>query len=481
MNPETTLQPAIQTAPMLDAAGAPVDVPPGDLAALRSSVAGDTVAAGEPGYEEARRIWNAMVERRPALIARCRDAEDVATCVRFAADRGVALGVRGGGHNIGGRALVPGGVTIDFSARRGVRLDPATGIVEVEPGATLGDLDRATVPAGRVVPSGIVSETGVAGLTMGGGFGWLSRRWGLTCDHLVGADVVTAAGDRLSVDADSHPDLLWALRGGGGGFAVVTAFRFASRALPGPVLAGPIFHRPEATAEVAHRFRAHFAEAPEERGGMLKLGAAPPAPFLPPELHGRPVAVVIACHGGDATEAERDLAPLRGGDGVAADLVTERSFADFQAMFDAGEPKGKRNYWKSEYVTALDDEILAILLERHQCLPAASANIKVFALGGAVSRVPPAASAAGHRDARYIVVLATSWDHPADDARNVAWVRDGWAAVHARSGRGGYINFLTEDTTAEETQTARGGVDLEKLRAVKRRWDPAGVLGGLGA
>jgi FAD/FMN-containing dehydrogenase len=480
MDPEPTLRPHLPKVPMLDASGQPVALAPGALATLRSSLAGETVAAGEPGYEEARQIWNAMVERRPAVIARCRDAADVSTCVRFAAERGVALGVRGGGHNIGGRALVPGGVMVDFSARRGVRLDAATGVVEVEPGATLGDLDRALVPAGRVVPTGIVSETGVAGLTLGGGFGWLSRRWGLTCDHLVSADVVTAGGDRLTVDEDRHPDLLWALRGGGGGFAVVTILRFASRALPGPVLAGPIFHHPDSTAEAAHRFRARNDGAPEERGNMLRLGAAPPAPFLPPELHGRPVAVVIACHVGDAAAAERDLAPLRGGDGVVADLVMPRSFAGFQAMFDPGEPRGKRNYWKSEYVSELDDEILAILLERHQCLPTPSASIKVFALGAAVSRVAAAASAAAHRDARFIVVIATSWDHPTDDARNVAWVRDGWAAVHARSGRGGYINFLTEDTTAEETQTARGGVDLERLRAVKRKWDPGAVLGELG-
>jgi hypothetical protein len=193
------------------------------------------------------------------------------------------------------------------------------------------------------------------------------------------------------------------------------------------------------------------------------------------------VAVAIACHLGAAPAADADLASLRGGAGVVADLVMPRSFADFQAMFDPGEPKGKRNYWKSEYVSEVDDEILAILLERHQCLPTPSANIKVFALGGAVSRVPASASAAAHRDARYIIVIATSWDRPADDARNVAWVREGWAAVHARSGRGGYVNFLTEDTTAEETRTAHGGVDLQKLRAIQRRWDPAAVLGALGA
>lgn len=464
--------------PFVDLAGAPVEPPSGDLAALRAALRDRTLAPGEPGYEESRRIWNAMIDRRPALIARCDAAADVQAVVRFAATHGVALGVRGGGHNIGGRALVEGSLLVDFSGRREVRLDEATGEVVAGPGALLGDLDRATAPRGWVVPSGIVSETGLAGLTLGGGFGWLSRRWGLTCDHLIGAEVVTAAGERLEIDERRHPDLFWALRGGGGGFAIVTSFRFAARRMQPTVVAGPLFHRPEATAAAAERFRSRTLEAPEELGSLLRLGAAPPAPFLPEELHGRPVAVTILCHGGEAGPAARALAPFREGEGIAADLVQPRPFEAFQAMFDAGEPKGKRNYWKSEYVTALDDETLAILLEAHGRLPSPSANIKVFSLGGAVARVPAGATAAAHRDARYIVVLASSWDDPAADAANIGWVREAWSRVHARSGRGGYVNFLTDDRTAEEARASLEGVDLARLRAVRRTWDPAGLLGG---
>lgn len=464
--------------PFLDRSGAPVAVKPAAVARLRAALGGPSVAQGEPGYEARRAIWNAMIDRRPALIATCRDAADVQACVRFANEQGVALAVRGGGHNIGGRALVEGSLLVDFSARRDVRLDVAAREVVAGPGALLGDLDRATVPHGWVVPSGIVSETGLAGLTLGGGFGWLSRRWGLTCDHLIGAEIVTAAGERLEVDERTEPELLWALRGGGGGFAIVTSFRYAARAMRPTVVAGPIFHAPEAVAEAAQRFRAETAEAPEELGSLLRLGAAPPAPFLPKEIHGRPIAVTILCHSGEGESVESDLAPFRGHPGGVADLVQPRPFEAFQAMFDAGEPKGKRNYWKSEYVTALDDETLAILLDAHRRLPTASANLKVFSLGGAVARVPADATSAAHRDARYIVVVSTSWDEAAGDEVNVGWVRDTWSRVHARSGRGGYVNFLTDDRSEEEARSSLAGVDLDRLAAVRRRWDPEGVLGG---
>lgn len=473
MNPETTIH-----EPFLDATGASVAVPPAALSRLRTSLGGSTVALDDPGYEERRSIWNAMIERRPALIATCHDAADVQACVRFAAERGIALGVRGGGHNIGGRALVDGSLLIDFSSRRDVRLDAGSGEVVVGPGALLGDLDRATVPHGWVVPSGIVSETGLAGLTLGGGFGWLSRRWGLTCDHLTGAEVVTAEGERLEVDARNEPELFWALRGGGGGFAIVTSFRFAARRMRPTVQAGPVFHAPEATAEAAERFRLRTAEAPEAVGSLLRLGAAPPAPFLPKAIHGSPVAVTILCHSGEGADLEAELAPFRGHPGIVADLVQPRPFEAFQAMFDAGEPKGKRNYWKSEYVTALDEETLAILLDAHQRLPTASANIKIFSLGGAVARVPAGATSAAHRDARYIVVVSSSWDEAAGDGVNVGWVRDTWSRVHARSGRGGYVNFLTDDRSEAEARSSLGGVDLERLAAIRRRWDPEGLLGG---
>ena len=452
-----------------DPNGRPVDVESTAASSLRGDLAG-ALAPGDRDYETVREIWNAMIDRRPALIVPCSSAAEVVRCVEFARRHGVGLSVRGGGHNVGGRALVEGGVMVDFSGWTDVRYDPSAGVADVAPGATLADVDRALVPQGGVVPAGVVSETGIAGLTLGGGFGWLSRRWGLTCDHLVEVELVTTAGATLTVDEASHPELFWALRGGGGGFGIVTRFRFRVRPFEPTVQAGPIFHRAEARAEAAARYLAGTAGSPETLGCMLKLCAAPPAPFLPEAAHGTPVAVTIACHSGDPERVEGDLASLRTAEPLA-DLVEARPFDQFQGMFDAGDPKGRRNYWKSEYVSDVDDEMMADLLARTEVLPSPAANVKVFHLGGAVARVAP--------EARYIIVVATGWEDPADDEANIQWARETWAAVHARSGRGGYVNFLPDDRTDDETRASLGGVDLARLAAVKRAWDPEGLLGRL--
>ncbi|MCU0305858.1 MAG: FAD-binding oxidoreductase [Thermoanaerobaculales bacterium] len=456
--------------------GAPVTVSEQSMSELRRALRGPSLVPGDAEYDRTRAIWNAMIDRRPALIARCTGAEDVARCVRFARRHEIVLTVRGGGHNIGGRALADGGLLVDLSELRRVDVDVERELAHVGPGATLHDLDAATRPHGMVVPSGIVSETGVAGLTLGGGFGWLSRRWGLTCDHLVGVEMVTADGDVVEATDITHSELMWGLRGGGGGFGIVTAFRFQMRRLPDPVTAGMIVFRDEDRAEAMARVRACAANAPDELGCLLRLGAAPPAPFLASELHGQPIAIVVPCHTGSPEAAERDLAPLRADGRAVADLVAPRSFIELQSMFDAGEAKGRRDYWKSEYVTELDDELAEILLEASRRLPSPSANIKLFQLGGAVARSPVGSTSAGHRDARAIVVIASSWDDPADDGTNIAWVQHTWRLVHDRSGRGGYLNFLTEDAVDAELASSLAGVDLERLGRIRRTWDSDGVF-----
>lgn len=443
---------------------------------LGSSLAGAALLQGDPGYVEACTVWNAMIERRPSLVVRCSDSSDVARVMRFARQRGLVVTARGGGHNIGGRAIADGGVMIDLSQRRRITVLREERVADVEPGALLQDVDRATLEYSLVLPSGIISETGIAGLTLGGGFGWLSRRFGLTCDHLVEAEVVTGAGETIVARDAEHPDLLWALRGGGGAGGVVTRFRFRLRPFRPSVVAGLVVRGSEHLREAAERFRGCAARAPEGMGSMLKLCAGPPAPFLPKELHGAPVAITIVCHGGDAENAAQDMADLRGGPGIAADLVKPRPFLELQTMFDAGEPKGRRDYWKSEYVSELDDGTLRVLLDATARLPSPQANIKVFHLGGAVARVSGEQSAAAHRDARFIIVVASAWEDPAQDASNIAWVRETWALVHRRSGRGGYVNFLTEDADTDEQARAQAGVDRERLAAVRLRYDPDGLL-----
>lgn len=467
------------TIEFLTAAGSRIPIPTDDLESeLGAVLQGQHLRRDHPSYDDTRALWNAMIDRRPALIVRCANADDARCCVRFAAARNLAVTVRGGGHNIGGRAVADDALLIDFSGMRRVRVNAVQQVADVSPGALLGDIDLATAPHALVLPTGIVSQTGVAGLMLGGGFGWLSRRYGLTCDHLIAADVVTGAGEAIHANEHSHGDLLWALRGGGGGFGIVTSFRFRLRRLQPTVVAGPIVRIDDGPAAAMLRFRTCTATAPAELTCMLKLCAAPPAPFLPAAVHGRPAGITIVCHSGEGESAVHDLAELRRAPAPTADLVQRRPFAEFQAMFDAGEPKGRRDYWKSEYIGELDDETTRILLAASERLPSPHANIKVFHLGEAVTRVPAATSAASHRDARFIVVIAAAWEQRAEDDRNIAWVRGTWQQVHARSGRGGYINFLTEDTSAAELAQAHGGVDPQRLAAVRHLYDPAGLLRG---
>jgi FAD/FMN-containing dehydrogenase len=443
---------------------------------LGRGIAGQVLAAEHAGYGGACRVWNAMIERRPAAIVRCLSSDDVQRCIRFARRHGLGVTVRGGGHNIGGRAIADGALMIDFSQQRGVLVDPARERAEVQPGALLSDIDHATCEHGLVLPTGIVSETGIAGLVLGGGFGWLSRRFGLTCDHLSEAEVVTGTGEVVVTNEGQHPELLWALRGGGGGFGVVTSFRFQLRRMAPMVVAGLLVRESERTHEVAEEFRAYAAVAPDEMGCMLKLCAAPAAPFLPKSVHGKPVGIVVVCHGGDESDVARALTGLRAGGPPLADLIQPRRFVDFQAMFDAGEPKGRRDYWKSEYVSELDDATLGILLEATRRLPSPYANVKIFQLGGKVSHLASGASAAGHRDARFIIVVASAWDDRNQDDVNLAWVRDTWDRVHQHCRGGGYINFLTADADADEWANAQAGVDVERLAALRQRFDPDGIF-----
>jgi FAD/FMN-containing dehydrogenase len=373
---------------------------------------------------------------------------------------------------------VDGGLVVDLSGWRGVTVDAAAGEAVVGAGATLGDVDRATQEHGLAVPVGIVSQTGIAGLTLGGGFGWLSRRFGLACDHLAAAEVVTASGERLTVDERRHPDLFWALRGGGGGFAAVTSFRFRLRPVGPEVQAGLVVHRGEAALDAAARYRELADAAPETLGSFFLLRLAPPAPFLPQAVHGQPVAGLVVCHHGEPAAAGRDLAPWRSWGTPVADVVSTRRFADFQALFDPQAPKGRRYYWRSEYVGGFDARLAAALVDCAGRITSPYSDIKVFHLGGEVARVPAGSTAAAHRDARFIVVLAAAWTEPAEDERHVAWVRDSWRAVNDLSGRGGYVNFLTADAAPELVRAAYGGVDLERLAAVKRRYDPEGLFGG---
>lgn len=449
----------------------------GTFDALATRLRGRLLRPADVDYDDARHIWNAVIDRRPAAIAQCSGAADVRDCIRFACEVDVPFSIRGGGHNIAGTAVCDGGLMIDLSGRRGIHVDMERRRVRVEPGATLGDLDRETLAHGLAVPAGIVSTTGVAGLALAGGFGWLSRKWGYTCDHLLSADVVTAQGDFVRASAEEHPDLFWGLKGGGGNFGVVTSFEFAARPLGPAVTAGIAVHPLENGREVLALYRELAAAAPEELSLLLVLRKAPPAPFIPEEMHGRPIAAIAVCHPEPGDAAERAVGPIRRCGPPAADNIQAKPFNAHQTLLDAAQPKGRHYYWKSDYIADFPQGIDDVLLGAAERLTSPHSGILVMQLGGAIARVGRHESAVGYRDAGHVVNIAGSWEDPKEPAeRHIGWARETFEALQPFSMGGGYVNFLTADELAEKSgsrvRAAFDGDTYERLRRLKRSWDP---------
>lgn len=455
------------------------ELPEGASGRLRDTLRGPVCLPGDPGYQDACHLWNGMIDKRPGLVARCTGAADVGDAIRFAREHHMRLSVRGGGHNIAGTALCNGGLLVDLSPMRSVHVDPEAGLARVGPGCTWADVDRETQAFGQAVPSGIVSTTGVAGLTLGGGFGWLTRRWGLTCDHLVSADVVTPDGRFLKVTEEAHPELLWALRGGGGNFGVVTSFQFRTRPLGPQVFAGMRLYPFERAREVAEAFRALTASAPEELSALLMMRLAPPAPFLPESLHGQPVAAIVACWSGENLEdGRRAVAPLDALGEPVADLMAPKPFRVHQTMLDAAQPHGRRYYWKSEYMHALPDEAIDTMIEHIGGITSPHSSMLFMHLGGAAARGSVRDGAAGHRDATFVFNAAGSWESASEDDRHIAWTRDFWQSMRPFSTGGVYVNFLTQDEGVDQARirSAWGPEIHDRLAALKAQYDPDNVL-----
>lgn len=443
---------------------------PEALEALAAGLRGSLSLPVDPGYDRARTIWNAMIDRRPGLVVHCRGASDVQAAVRVAAAHRLLISVRSGGHNIAGTAVCDGGLLIDLSGMTSVRVDPATGRVRVEPGATLGDLDRETQAHGLAVPVGINSTTGIAGLTLGGGFGWTTRKLGMTVDTLVSADVVTATGEAVIASATENADLFWALRGGGGNFGIVTSFEFQAHPVGPEVLSGLIVHPLEDAAGLLRQYRILVEEAPDELTCWVVLRRAPPLPFLPEEWHGRPVMVLALCWVGDMAEGETAVAPIRALGTPIADVVGPHPFVGWEAAFDPLLEPGARNYWKSHDLTGLSDGAIDTLVDHVGRLPGPECEVFIAHVGGAMSRVAPDATAYPYRDAHFIMNVHTRWRSPEEDADCIAWARGLFDAMAPHATGGVYVNFMPEDE-AERTAGAYGP-NLERLRAVKTRWDP---------
>ncbi|SDE07679.1 FAD-binding oxidoreductase [Limimaricola pyoseonensis] len=450
--------------------GPPAQLSDDDLSALDQSLRGSLVRPGEPGYDEARAIWNATIDRRPDLVARCAGPADVIAAVRFAKTHGMVLAVRAGGHNIAGKAVADGGLLIDLSQMRGVRVDPATRRAWVEPGALLGDVDAETQAHGLAVPVGINSTTGISGLTLGGGFGWITRKFGMTVDNLLSADVVTADGTMVRASETENADLFWGLRGGGGNFGVVTGFEFQLHELGPEVLAGLIVHPFDDAKDVLKAWRGFAAEAPREATAWAVLRKAPPLPFLPEEWHGREVVVLAACYAGPVADGEAALKPLRAIGKPIAEHLGPVPFRAWQAAFDPLLTPGARNYWKSHDFETISDRTIDLLIDYAGRLPTEECEIFVANVGGAMADVAQGATAYGGRAAQFVLNVHTRWQTPAQDAECIAWARDFFDASAGDALPTIYVNFLPDDETEGLAETY--GANFERLAEIKARWDP---------
>lgn len=441
---------------------------------LRAALHGRLLAPASPGYDDARAIWNAMIDRRPALIARCLDADDVATAVRFAREHSLLISIRGGGHNIAGNAVADDGFMIDLSGMRTVQVDASRRIARVDAGATLGDVDKAAQAHGLATPLGINSTTGIAGLTLGGGFGWLSRRFGLSIDNLLAADVVTANGERIRASASENAELFWGLRGGGGNFGIVTNFEFALHPVGPNVLAGLIVHPLSDAKEVLRFYREFVPETPEELAVWAVMRKAPPLPFLPPEWHGKEILVLAACYSGDIADGERVLEPLRKFGNPIADVIGPQPFAAWQTILDPLLTPGMRNYWKSHDFLDVSDGLIDVLVDFASRLPDAHTEIAFAQLGGAISRRGNGETAYARREAQYLMNVHGRWADAARDNTVVSWARGLFTAAAPFSTGSVYVNFLSSD---DETRVrAAYGSNYDRLVALKNRYDPTNLF-----
>ena len=447
-------------------APAPAAAAPGEAAlrALRGSLRGALLAPGDPGYDEARRVHNALVDRRPALIVRCATAGDVRAAVLFARERGWHPAVRGGGHSVAGHSVCDGGMVIDLSPMRGVRVDPAARLARAEGGVTWGELDRATAAFGLATPGGIVSTTGVAGLTLGGGVGWLVRKHGLACDNLVAAEVVTADGEAVRASAAENPELFWALRGGGGNFGVVTACTFRLHPV-GTVLGGMVLHPRSRAREVLRFYRDFAPGAPDALTTSAGLLTAP---------EGAPLVALVACWAGPPAEGEAALRPLRTFAPPLADWIGPLPFVRMQRLMDEAFPPGRRNYWKSDFLRELPDAAVDAVVEHAARAPSPHTAVLLESYTGAAARVAPGATAYPHRGAPYNLHLFAAWTDPAGDAGNVRWAREAREALAPYSTGGVYVNFLGDE--GEARVRAAYGANHARLARAKRLYDPLNLF-----
>ena len=436
---------------------------------LRALVRGSVIGPDDDGYEEARVVYNAMIDRRPAAVVRVANAGDVMAAVDFARENGLDLSVRGGGHSVPGFGTCDGGVVIDLSGMRGVRVDPATSTARAEGGATWGDFNAATYPFGLATTGGIISTTGVGGLTLGGGIGYLTRGFGLSLDNLVSADVVTADGRFQVASERENADLFWALRGGGGNYGVVTSFEFRLHPVK-DIYGGPMFFELSEITNVLEFFRSYIADAPEQLGAFPAFQIAPPLPFIPEDRHGDTFIAMVACWAGPLEQGESALKPFHEVAPVVAEFVGPMPYPALNSAFDALVPPGLQHYWKASFVKELTDDGIAAHAQHGPDIPVVNSTMHIYPINGAAHRVAPDATAFAYRDANFATVIAGMWPDPSQNEANTKWVRDYYDALVPHSEAGGYVNFMAGDDQDRIKANYKGNYD--RLVEIKRKFDP---------
>lgn len=438
---------------------------------LEKRVRGDIIRPGDTGYERARRVWNASIDRYPAVIVRCTGVADVIGALDFARETDLPVAVRGGGHNVAGNAVCDDGLIIDLSGMTGIRVDPDRRVVHAQPGLTWGEFDHETQTFGLATPGGLVSSTGIAGFTLGGGLGWLSRKHGTASDNLLAADVVTADGRLVKADPTTCADLFWAIRGGGGNFGVVTSFEYRLHPVGPLVLGGVVFYPADAAVDVLRFLRDVLAGYPDELTAAAVLRTAPAAAFLPSHAHGRHVIAVALCWSGLIEEGEAQLRPLRQLARPLADLLAARPYTQLQCMLDTAWGPGFHNYWKAEYLKGLPDEAIDVIVAQAERITSPLSDVKIIPGGGAVARGDESVSAFAHRQAPFILNINSRWSDPSEAARHIEWTQTFWEAMQPFSADGVYVNFLG-DEGEDRVRAAYGPLVYERLTQIKGRYDP---------
>ncbi|MHB8567381.1 MAG: FAD-binding oxidoreductase [Nitrososphaerales archaeon] len=440
------------------------------LNALRSDFRGEVVLPGDSSYEQTRKVWNGMIDKRPAMIARCAGTSDIIKVVKFAREHHLIVSVRGGGHNVAGNAVCDGGLMIDLSRMRGVWVDPIHKKVRAEPGVTWREFDLETQAFGLASTGGLVSSTGIAGFTLGGGIGWLVRKYGLALDNLVSVDVVTANAQLVTASVSENTDLFWGVRGGGGNLGVVSSFEYKVHPVGPLVLGGLIAYRAEDGKQLLKFYREFIKDVPDELTTLVVYLTAPPLPFLPKEAHGTHLVAIVLCYCGRIEDGEKILAPLRKFGNPVADIIQPLPYSVLQTMLDEAAPAGMQNYWKSAYVSDLGDDAIDTIMSFGNRITSPLSGIHIHQLGGTMRRIGDDATAFGHRDAPFALNILSCWQNPSDDSKHTKWARDFFAAMQ-KFATGVYVNFMGEEDSGR-VKEAYGEEKYKKLVSLKNKYDP---------